>query len=565
MKKNVVLVIFFMFIFLISSSSVYAAQYKATIQGTGVSLRTGAGTSYSKVSGATLVNGGVYTLISNTPVTSTGTDSCDSKSWYQISYDGSKTGYVCSTYVSVSTTAVSTNATSQCESELSALGFPSSYWAGLCAIKAVHPNWTFSPVQTNLDWATAVSKESSCGKSYISSTLASNINPACKNPYTKTRYPASSTAVARNMDPRNFFSEKGLFQFEGITFNSQISSSYLAAVDYTLKNALFYQYHIPRDFKGVLNNSGSQYNVSPLFLASRMKLEMGSKNALYDLYSGVYPGYEGYYNFFNMGVTDTCANTYGTTYCGLNYAKDNGFYGLQAALNGGASFIANKYVAKGQYTNYFQKYNVKPSSASSLYLNQYMTNIEAPSSEGSITYNTYKALGLLNSAFTFYIPVYSNMGNTNYVSDGATGGNTTSDPSTTAISTLIVSSGYKTSGNFIMGIAPGTTSATLKATIESVSGSNTVTVPEILGTGAQITIRNASGSATYSVIINGDASGDGIINALDLLLVQKSILKAYNLSGVYAYGGDTNDDGKVDALDLLQIQKSILGAYTIMQ
>ena len=44
-----------------------------------------------------------------------------------------------------------------------------------------------------------------------------------------------------------------------------------------------------------------------------------------------------------------------------------------------------------------------------MYKHQYMSAIQAPSSEASTVYNSYKNLGVLNQAFVFYIPVYSNM------------------------------------------------------------------------------------------------------------------------------------------------------------
>ena len=87
----------------------------------------------------------------------------------------------------------------------------------------------------------------------------------------------------------------------------------------------------------------------------------------------------------------------------------------------------------------------------------------------------------------------------------------------------------------------------------------------LIGTGYKVTVSNSSESKTLTVIINGDTSGDGIINALDLLHVQKSILGTYTLNGVYNSAGDTSGDGKINAVDLLQIQKSILGTYTIEQ
>ena len=67
------------------------------------------------------------------------------------------------------------------------------------------------------------------------------------------------------------------------------------------------------------------------------------------------------------------------------------------------------------------------------------------------------------------------------------------------------------------------------------------------------------------VIIKGDTSGDGVINALDLLQVQKNILGTYTLTGAYLEAADTSKDGVVNALDLLQVQKNILGTFEIEQ
>ena len=36
-----------------------------------------------------------------------------------------------------------------CERILKDAGFPSSYWAGLCALKETHPNWKFTQISTS--------------------------------------------------------------------------------------------------------------------------------------------------------------------------------------------------------------------------------------------------------------------------------------------------------------------------------------------------------------------------------------------------------------------------------
>ena len=80
-----------------------------------------------------------------------------------------------------------------------------------------------------------------------------------------------------------------------------------------------------------------------------------------------------------------------------------------------------------------------------------------------------------------------------------------------------------------------------------------------------IKITNGIETKTYTLIVKGDTSGDGAINALDLLQVQKSILGSYKMSDSQKLSADTSNDGSINALDLLQIQKNILGSYKIEQ
>lgn len=573
MKK--ILLLFSITLFFIFNVNVNAATYQGTITGTSVTLRTGPGTNYSKIS-FTLNKNQTYDMPDNVPVkTESG---CNSGYWYKLKYDGEKIGYVCSSYVSVSTKVINSDASSTCEKDLKTKGFPVTYWAGLCSLKNAHPSWNFEALDTNLDWSTAVSKESTCGKSYIASSDPKNINTNCVNQYKDTWYPASSTAVAYYMDPRNFFSEKYIFQFLYLKYGSSMTSaSYVNAVSNLLSHAEFYKYH-KNNISIAIEDAGkpTKNDVNPMFIAARMLQELGSSTKLYNLYSGVYSGYENYYNFFNIGVSDECATTKGTTVCGLTYAKENGWLGINAAINGGVSMISNKYIKVGQHTTYLQKFNVKPTNNSSLYVHQYQTNIGAPSSESSITYGTYSSLGLLNNAYTFYIPIYDNMDDSNYKNDGATpdSGTSNSNLSSTNINTIIKSAGFKTNGNYILGISPKSKVKGIKSMIEAISGGNSVTISNqdgktlndgFVGSGFKITVKNKTTSKTFIVIINGDTSGDGLVNPIDLLQIQKYILKTYNFNSTYLQSADTNDDGIVNALDLLQVQKHILGTYTIVQ
>ncbi len=559
-----------LFSFILNLSICYADTYRGKITGTGVNLRSGPGTNYSSIK--TLSKNSEYTLVSNKLYPSE--KSC-SKGWYQMYYEASATGYVCADYVSVSTLVFNENATTNCEQNMQAAGFPSSYWPGLCKMQQDHPSWQFKAIATGLDWVTAVNKESACGESYVASSDPANIDTSCKNPYSKTWYPASASAVAYYMDPRNWLTDNAVFQFEYLKYDNGLASSYASAASDLIDHSEFYKYHYAKgtNLGDVMNDVGKELDVSPVHIASRVLQELGAKNTLYNLYSGVYPGYEGYYNFYNFGVSDSCATSNGTTVCGLTYAKNNGWYGLYEAIKGGADQISRNYIAKGQYTIYLQKFNVVPTESNKLYGHQYMTNLSSPSEEAKSSYKTYNNAGLINSPFVFYIPVYNNMNNTNYYSsNGAVDSNDLTDPSKLAISTIVTSSGYTYQSGKISGISANTSISQIKSTIESISGSNTVVVKNNkgnlvvdgnIGTGYTVTVNNSTTNETLTAIVKGDTSGDGEVNALDLLQVQKKLLGTYTLNDVYDTAGDTSGDGEVNALDLLQIQKKILGTYEI--
>ena len=93
---------------------------------------------------------------------------------------------------------------------------------------------------------------------------------------------------------------------------------------------------------------------------------------------------------------------------GLTYAKQQNWYDGYYSILGGAKFISQNYIAKGQDTIYLQKYNVI-GSYYALFTHQYMQNIVAPTSEGISTYKLYRDSNSLNNSFVFKIPVYDNM------------------------------------------------------------------------------------------------------------------------------------------------------------
>ncbi len=579
MRKTMVFVtLFICSFFLIHNVSATSYTARAYINSS-CNVRTGPGTQNKRIT--SLYTGSYYNLVVDQTFADTNNHYDCNSDWYQVYYNGIDVGYVCGDHVDVihsyNTDDVAPQTT--CEVEMSNLGFPSSYWGGLCALKERHPNWQFVALQTGIDWSYAVERESSCGKSYIQTSNEEFMDRSCNNQYgwDSSWKNASQTAVAYYMDPRNFLSESYIFQFEYLKYSSSLDNYYSSSVLGIIQNSNFYTYHLGlnNNLVDIITAVGKEVDVSPTFLAARIYQELGSGTSLYNLYSGRYEGYEDYYNFYNYGVNDSCATTNGTTYCGLSYAKNNGWKGVTTAIKGGASSISSSYINVGQYTTYLQKFNLIPTNMNQQFTHQFQTNIVAPSSESITSYKSYNEVGLLNQAFVFYIPVFTNMNATiSNSNSGGTGEEPSTDPSTMDISTIVTSSGYKYQSGYMTGVEVGTDVSTVKGSLESVAGLNNIIVFDssgniinsgIVKTGMKIQINNAYGSETLQIAIKGDTSGDGVINVLDLLQVQKNILGVYNFSGVHKLAADTSGDGIINVLDLLQIQKNILGVSSIQQ
>lgn len=287
--------------------------------------------------------------------------------------------------------------------------FPASYQAALKALKDRHPSWIFVPMKTGLDWNTVIANEIVGGKSLVYKSFPE---------YTKEGayddgawYYASEEILEYYMDPRNSLTEDAIFQFEQLTYNASYHTE--AALENFLKNTFM---------KGDKNAPGTNMTyahiiwaigaeeirkVSPFHLASRIYQEQGSGTSA--LISGTYPGYEGLYNYFNVGATGK--TTQEVIENGLKYAKNANPQWKDAyfSILGGADIISANYIRKGQDTLYLQKYNVNPKGEYALYTHQYMQNISAPTSEAKTIRNLYRDAGALESPFVFKIPVYENM------------------------------------------------------------------------------------------------------------------------------------------------------------
>lgn len=291
--------------------------------------------------------------------------------------------------------------------------FPESYKEALYALKEKHPSWTFEVMNTGLNWSEVIYNEMtpayrSLVPTYFDSTFVGAYYGdgwAC----------ATQEAVEYYLDPRNWLTEDYIFQFEKLTYNGNTQG--IATVQKVLQNtfmsgfiqndAQFNYEQMGLTYAQAFRDIGESIGVSPVHLATRVKQEQGTQGTS-DLISGVYPGYEGYYNYYNIQASgqtheEIVAN-------GLNEAKSEGWNNRYAALLGGSKKVAERYILRGQDTLYLQKFDVD-GQYDGRYWHQYMQNLAAPSNEGRNIKKAYESSGMMDEAFVFKIPVYSNMPN----------------------------------------------------------------------------------------------------------------------------------------------------------
>ena len=90
---------------------------------------------------------------------------------------------------------------------------------------------------------------------------------------------------------------------------------------------------------------------------------------------------------------------------------------------------------------------------------------------------------------------------------------------------------------------------------------------DVVGTGSKIKVKeNGKVLRQYQIIVYGDANGDGKINSIDLLVLQRHILEIEPIEEIYRKATNINKNGKKPtSVDLLLMQRHILGLQIIEQ
>ena len=377
-----------------------------------LSVRSGPGTGYNKI-------GWLYP---NNTVTIYGDPTPGGNYyWYKILF-GNQFGYVASNYIINLTpiNAPSYDYDGDFETNLSNQNFPESYKVLLRQLHAAHPNWVFLADHLTMTWQEAVAAESTVGKSLVQDKYAKDSWKSMANtaynwstgtyvPYDSGGWvTAEKEVVEYYMEPRNFLNEDSVYMFIDQTYNPQIQTKEGLQL---ILNGTFMAGAFPEDthatYNDIIMEAAQASGVSPYVLAASIIIEQGV-NGTGGSISGTVPGYEGYYNFFNIRAY--AKDGYDAVSYGLLYAKGEGSLGRPwntraKSILGGAQHYANGYVKRGQDTLYYKKFNV---ITPSYYLNQYMTNVQAAYSETSKLKNAYSSVDA-NAALTFSIPVYREM------------------------------------------------------------------------------------------------------------------------------------------------------------
>ncbi len=525
--------------------------------------------------------------------------------WYKISvmYNAQTyTGYSASQYIMIDQAgggAVDVPPDADFETKLEAQGFPESYKVMLRDIHAKYPSWEFRAVHTGLDWSQVIAGEintSTSKKNLVQGTSSlpryswrsTTVGYDYKNdkwtPYDgSTWFAASDELIAYYLDPRTYLYENFIFVFESLSYVEGMQTE--AGVEAILAGT-FMSNTVPagetRTYAQLILEAAKQSGVSAYHIASRIKQEMGTTGGVCAF--GNSQQYPGIYNFYNIGAYD--GNDAATK--GLAWAATGGSYGRPwntpyKSILGGAQFLGTSYINVKQNTLYTQKFNV--TNTSCIFSHQYMTNVQAPASEGLVVYNAYMNNNLLNTPLVFEIPVYKNIPQTP-VSKPADAGNPNNwlaslsvdgyaltpafDVNMTTEYTLNVAEHIETinvnastvhrnasvSGTGIVSLAPGSNLVSLVVTAQNgKTRTYNITVNRGAPTPGNVTTPGGTTPGTTMADMNGDST----INYKDIVKIQRIIMGLDQCSDQAKTIADINKDGIINYKDIVKVQRHIMG------
>ncbi|MBO5096594.1 MAG: hypothetical protein J6B98_06945 [Bacilli bacterium] len=191
--------------------------------------------------------------------------------------------------------------------EASIAGFNETYKPYLRYLHTKYPNWTFTVMNTGLDFEASYLSEKAVSSIEISSGMCE------QNPYYQTEKGwciGNEAATKFFLDPRNFLSERYIFMFENLSFSELYNE---AAVQSVLNGTFMQDISVldNQSYASIFVEAGRKANVSPIYLASLARQESGSNGSRATTgdaftYDGI--NYSGLFNFFNIGAYSSASS-----------------------------------------------------------------------------------------------------------------------------------------------------------------------------------------------------------------------------------------------------------------
>lgn len=315
------------------------------------------------------------------------------------------------------------------ERMLTAEQFPESYKPYLRAVHKNHPNWRFRAKHLAFTWKDALDKQcANSNANLITRNFADGYKSVQKGDYDFDAHAyigkdgaswvsASRQAVAYYMDPRNWLDEVSLFMFEPNSYDPTYQTEALVKriLEPTALPASAAKYYIQAAQQ---TYNGANYVISPIYLATKTRQELGSSDFMINGDEFEYGGktFSGYYNTYNIGAVDSpdgSAAIKGLVFAAGGSNKSETSYlrpwnSLEKAIKGGAIYIGDTFMARNQDTSYYERFNVV-NGLSSIGTYQYATAVFAAATQSSLIHTNYDDFNVLDESFTFEIPVYQNM------------------------------------------------------------------------------------------------------------------------------------------------------------
>ena len=444
-------------------------------------------------------------------------------------------------------------------------------------LKSQYPNWNFKILYTDIEWKDAIANEYVGHKSSPRNLVTANNSKydgewICKicgeQKYDNGNWHcASEAAIAYMMDPRNSINYSDIFQF--------MQLSYIDCNVQTLRKMVSGTFLDNDSYINTIIDSAKNYNVNPYYIVAKILQEQGKSGSTLSSGNGYNGQYVGYYNVFNIGASGKGKDN--VILNGLKSAQSHGWNSMEKSIAGGTEIIAKDYISKGQDTMYFQKFDVE--NTNGLYWHQYMQNILAAQNEGQTLRKTFVSVGSADANYTFIIPVYKNMPTTASPRPSTTSSNI---PTTTDLvrvnvtNSLYLRSEPGTSGKKIGSVYKDEIVTRLSKATERVGGTYWDYVMKADGTKGYAARETKEGEAGYKLYLvpvsqenpdepkiddnapNGDITGDGKVDSMDMYYIIQYILGNIQLDENQKKSIDLNTDGKIDSMDMYLMIQIIL-------